>query len=207
MTVGNMMILKNEKGASSVLVILMMIVLVVFGLSALSSSLAGIRLSDRSFAWSEEYYVLESQAEKTLFEIDRILAKAEEDAINRTIRVYESDRNRYSSGYLEEDFRINFLKSAVQGLEKLEDRGLIEMSGQNTNEILVFATFSEDEKSNSKNIDMGIKVEPPEYEFDTTGEELSGTRVTPGGKRYTVTSWKEWQKPFEYEGDMDFTDI
>lgn len=202
-----MTISKNSKGASSVLVILILLVLVVFGLSALSSSLAGIRLSDKNFKWSEEYYALESNVEEVLFEIDRILANAEEDAINRTIYEYETDSGMSSKEYLEKWFSTTFLESAIKDLEKLEKNGLIKLSAQNTDAILIYASFSQENNNNSKNIDLEIKVNAPEYEFDTTGKELSGIRLMPEKKRYTIMAWKEWQKPFEYEGDMDFTDL
>jgi hypothetical protein len=72
----------NKEGASSVLIILIMVVLVVFGLAALTTSLAAVRLTDKSNEWSGEYYSLEGKAGNLLFEVDSILLKAENSAID-----------------------------------------------------------------------------------------------------------------------------
>ena len=72
----------NTLGASSVLVILMMVVLVVFGLAALTTSMAAFRLAEKSDEWTKEYFGLEKQAEEYIFNVDGVLYKAETDAIN-----------------------------------------------------------------------------------------------------------------------------
>ncbi|MCD6321710.1 MAG: hypothetical protein J7L77_01670 [Clostridiales bacterium] len=72
----------NKKGASSVLIILMMIVLIVFGLAALTTSLATMRLGDKSNDWTGEYYELEASAEEFLFNLDGFLIQAELNAIS-----------------------------------------------------------------------------------------------------------------------------
>lgn len=71
----------NNRGASSVLIILMMVVLVVFGLAALTTSLAGMRLAEKTGEWTGEYYDLEATGETTLYEIDKILNQAEKEAV------------------------------------------------------------------------------------------------------------------------------
>lgn len=79
--ISKFMPLLNKKGASSVLIILMMIVLVVFGLAALTTSMAAMRLTEKSTDWTGEYYSLEKEAGEFLFEIDSILYDAEIRAI------------------------------------------------------------------------------------------------------------------------------
>lgn len=71
----------RKDGASSVLIILIMVVLVVFGLAALTTSMAATRLGDKSKVWTGEYYSLLEQGETFLFEIDGILQKAESEAV------------------------------------------------------------------------------------------------------------------------------
>ncbi len=72
----------NKQGASSVLIILMMVVLVVFGLAALTTSMAAMRLAEKSNEWTKEYYLLEEKAENSLFHLDSILYDAEIESIN-----------------------------------------------------------------------------------------------------------------------------
>jgi len=74
--------LTDNKGASSVLIILMMIVLIVFGLAALTTSMAAMRLTDKSADWTGEYYALEKEAGEFLLEMDGILYNAESEAIS-----------------------------------------------------------------------------------------------------------------------------
>lgn len=73
--------LKSEQGASSVLIILMMLVLIVFGLAALTTSLAAKRLGEKSVSWLMEYYSLEAKANETLFDMDGLLTEAEKTAV------------------------------------------------------------------------------------------------------------------------------
>lgn len=72
----------NKKGASSVLIILMMVVLVVFGLAALTTSMAAMRLGDKSTDWTSEYYLLLEEGEKFLYEIDGLLQTAESKSVS-----------------------------------------------------------------------------------------------------------------------------
>ncbi|HAQ41521.1 hypothetical protein [Anaeropeptidivorans aminofermentans] len=72
----------NEKGATSVLVILMMIVLVTLGSFAIASANSNIKLSKTSANWNKLYYELDSLGEKYLSDIDACLYRAEINAIS-----------------------------------------------------------------------------------------------------------------------------
>ncbi len=85
--------LTNRNGASSVLIILMMVVLVVFGLAALTTSMAAMRLTDKTTNWTGEYYALEKEAGKFLFDLDGILYAAESEAIR-----YIEEENYLNNG-------------------------------------------------------------------------------------------------------------
>ena len=71
----------NKNGASSVLVILMMVVLTLFGLSALTASMATVRLTEKSGVWTTEFYALEAQAETFVAQVDKVLYEAEKEAV------------------------------------------------------------------------------------------------------------------------------
>lgn len=72
--------LKDTKGASSILVIIMMVVLLVFGLAVLTTSLSNVRLGERKRAWLSEYYQLEGASFTEIAAIDTLLLKAEAEA-------------------------------------------------------------------------------------------------------------------------------
>jgi hypothetical protein len=66
-------IIKSERGASSVLVVLVLVVLLGLGLAALTTSLASVRLGEKSGEWYSSYYELDRKAEEKLALIDRII--------------------------------------------------------------------------------------------------------------------------------------
>lgn len=65
----------NQRGSTSVLVIIMMIVLLVFGLAILTTSLSNVRLADKKINWLKDYYLLEADAAQALAELDQLLDK------------------------------------------------------------------------------------------------------------------------------------
>lgn len=71
-------ILTSQKGASSVLVILLLLALVVFGVAALTTALSGLRLGQKVSDWNESYYRLEGQAARCWAEIDAAVSRAAE---------------------------------------------------------------------------------------------------------------------------------
>jgi hypothetical protein len=74
--------IKNNRGASSVLVVLVLVVMVALGLSALTTSLSAVRLGNRSGDWTVNYYLLDKAAEKNLSVIDSSIIEAREAADN-----------------------------------------------------------------------------------------------------------------------------
>lgn len=66
----------SKKGASSIMVMLMLVVLVVFGIAALTTALSNMRLGQKVVDWNEKYYA----AEKTANERYAMIDKAIEDA-------------------------------------------------------------------------------------------------------------------------------
>lgn len=64
------MLLKSNRGATSVLIMVMMIILMVFGLAALTTSAVSKKLAQKNANWLEEYYLLQGKAEKLMAEIE-----------------------------------------------------------------------------------------------------------------------------------------
>lgn len=63
----------NKKGATSILIIMLMVVLMVFGLTILTATLSNETLSDKKFSWIEDYYLLEADAQVQLAQLDATL--------------------------------------------------------------------------------------------------------------------------------------
>jgi archaellum component FlaF (FlaF/FlaG flagellin family) len=70
----------DKKGATSVLIILLMVVLMVFGLTILTTTLSNKSLSDKKQAWLDEYYDLEGQVALELASVDSQLDQLKLDA-------------------------------------------------------------------------------------------------------------------------------
>lgn len=68
----------NNRGATSVLIIMLMVVLMVFGLTILTATLSNETLSDKKISWLEEYYVLEADAAVALSDLDETLQSFKE---------------------------------------------------------------------------------------------------------------------------------
>ncbi len=69
-------LLASKRGASSVLVILLLLVLMVFGIAALTTSLSGLRLGQKVTDWSNAYYTAEGVAAHRWAEIDAAVGEA-----------------------------------------------------------------------------------------------------------------------------------
>ena len=169
----------NKKGASSVLIIMMMVVLIVFGLAALTTSLAAMRLGDKSNDWTSEYYELEASAEEFLFNLDGLLIQAELDAVSyieeglyldneKTLfpeNIQESIYNSYNftlpesagSHYLSSVMEAAFYKSAIDALINEFPRAQFTYSGSYIRQIL------EDEEFTAITFAITISEEGSDY--------------------------------------------
>lgn len=65
---------KSRKGASSILVILLLVVLVVFGIAALTTALSNVRLGQKTADWNDKYYAAEAKANEIYAQIDKAVA-------------------------------------------------------------------------------------------------------------------------------------
>ncbi len=64
---------RNRKGSSSILVILLIVTMVVFGVLAMMSSYSGLKMARKTAQWTNDYYELESKAEVMLYDIKNIV--------------------------------------------------------------------------------------------------------------------------------------
>jgi Tfp pilus assembly protein PilX len=64
-------VLASKKGASSILVIMLLVVLMVFGIAALTTALSSMRLTQKVTDWNAQYYAAEAVAWERCAQIDR----------------------------------------------------------------------------------------------------------------------------------------
>ncbi len=62
--------IKDDSGMSSVLIVIMMIVLMIFGLAGLTLAMSNGRLADKKIDWLKDYYALEGDANTVIAQID-----------------------------------------------------------------------------------------------------------------------------------------
>lgn len=221
----------NQTGATSIFVMIFMVVLIVFGLAALTTSLAGLKLADKNHTWSKEYYLLEAEAEKEIALIDALLCEAEISARDYiTLGEYlktsgtilaDEDQKRVNDAWLMQDKAFEkgrFLEQVVQyiyynaasklALDYVEAENNVSYDKwkQGVNEELVVDfTVKEEKISYPKNLQISLKVMIPLYDLLITEDgKVTGTRSTEFVKRYQVMKWREWQTPFEYTDDINF---
>lgn len=69
-------VLRSSKGASSILVIMLLVVLLVFGIAALTTALSSMRLTQKVTDWNAQYYAAEAEAWERCAQIDRAVKTA-----------------------------------------------------------------------------------------------------------------------------------
>ena len=72
--------LKSNKGSSLVLIILLMVILVVFGVTAMMSSFTDLKLARKNSEWVKDYYTVSSKGESLIEKLDRCLIIADKAA-------------------------------------------------------------------------------------------------------------------------------
>lgn len=73
-----MKILKNKDGSTSVLIIMFMVVLMMFGIAILSTTLSNQKLSEKKQEWVNDYYNLESKVALELAIVDHEIQSIKE---------------------------------------------------------------------------------------------------------------------------------
>jgi Tfp pilus assembly protein PilX len=79
-------ILSSKKGASSIMVMLMLVVLVVFGIAALTTALSNMRLGQKVVDWNGKYYAAEKTANERYAMIDKAIESASGNDIASSIK-------------------------------------------------------------------------------------------------------------------------
>ena len=73
--------INSEKGNAAVITLSVILVLTALGTVSLLASALNVRMSGKTLSWSEEYYTLDTMAEKLVQKIEEeVLIPAEKDA-------------------------------------------------------------------------------------------------------------------------------
>lgn len=200
----NKLSLKHEQGASSILVIIMMVVLLVFGLAVLTTSLSNVRLGDRKKAWLYDHYDLEGYAMAEIAKYDQVLAQAQGEAI-----AYAGTDDFLDSYFLEpamDDETVALYE--LGAFMELSISGLIEAIDGNEDATLYYNDLDIDHLiSGGDPVPMALNfsVALPDSSYD---KHLLVTMEVPGadGSRYTITKFVQGQGAFDYEESLDFGD-
>lgn len=168
--------IKNNSGATSVLVIMLMVVLILFGLAALTTSYAGLKLSRKTSEWLKEYYLLEGEAERIVALVDERIsnAKKETEAIKDIDALNESFNTKAYKKLLDLSMEIPNIKI-------------------NNNPLTVTYTVTEKNKEHPKNITVVLSV-----------KQIDNSITIENQANYEIYQWKEWQEQFEFDNEIEF---
>jgi len=188
--------IKNEHGSTSVLIVVMMIVLMAFGMAALTTSYASYRMAMKNSMFGDEYNQLDSMATQVEYDILVLM-----ETLSLQIRQQSAtlDKKEYH------DF-MN--KKGSEAILSYVQRG------QN---ILVDAAYEQDD-INSDASNLG-SIGTLRYTISLEGEQPKNLTVklnifAPPLLGYTsykdfieVVEWYEWQDGIEGSGEIFFDDL
>jgi hypothetical protein len=206
---------KKDAGAASVLVVFMMLVLVTLGAFAIAAANANYKLSQRALNWNAMYYDLDAAGEEYLAKIDLCLARAEAKAW-RYMRDWENDTElpedlRADSALISENpgqvFNRVYLHYSNKYLTELTiDQPIINLYTMSSGNVvsslnIYFTVMSERDGNENCGLEVNMWAEPP-VSVDAAGE----TAQWPGGKRYAIQDWYEFQMVEEVAEPMNIWD-
>ena len=163
-------ILKENSGAASILVVLLMIVFITLGLSAMVFANSNYKLAQKTMETEKAYYALDSEAETVLAEIDSILIPVENTSGN--------DAAKYRSLASEALFDWIDKHPEYQG-EYVSEAMLSSLSQEKQEDYCRFTIGTDD-----LYLEIGIApLYPPLNQ----------------GKRYGIVCWQKKSAPFNFD--------
>jgi len=217
----------NEEGATSVLIIFMMIVLVTLGAFAITSANVNIKFSNKAVSWHDKYYILDSAGEQYSMQLDYALALAEAatvdyihakgytmssyegvDAITQAdlIALWNVDS---SSTALTAIFNRLYMENAylqVSTMSELFPDSEIRTTraGDVITNLEVEVNLGVDENTDYQ-LCIRLTVKPSSFEFSFVNDTVR-IRKDFNVTRYVVSDWYQWQIPKEYVNLQDVWD-
>jgi len=213
----------NEDGATSVLIVFMMIVLVTLGAFALTSANVNIKFSRKAAAWSQIYYTLDAQGERYVQAVDAALANAEAQAADyigkqgyamaqydglpaetqaAAAKMWHAAETQES---LQGIFALVYESLAVEALAALTatppNAGTADWQGTGPGVSIDFAAAD----APDYHLRVGLRIVAPGYDFTLVSGGVMLQRQ-PDAARYAVAEWYQWQVPQEYDDTQEVWD-
>ena len=175
--------LNDQSGATSVLVIFMLLVLVTLGAYSISSANVNYTFSRRALEWKEAFYDCDAKAEEFIMDADIALSNAEKKTAE-TILGYDAGA---LEGNAPQTINTLFNQNVIKEISLLSDKYGVEI---NEDDMAVSTVVS----SNSGSL-IRVKVIalPFRYSLDASDNEVRGV-LNGDYKRYAIQEWREMQK-------------
>lgn len=212
--------LRSQRGSSSILVAMILIILLVFAGLSLATSTANRKLAQKNAETTTLYYSLDSEGERVLYEIKKCLRESTEwadqtlqalkagkvegldlpEALAATIRKNRSLANNAGSdqwdnwyAQLADYHARKTIEAKYPGCIEDNEEPLDLSGGENAEPVLGFMfrrTIILDHKGIHRYLNLSIRVDAPEI----------GTKPE---MKCQVLEWRLWQEPFEYSNQID----
>ncbi|MFV0519144.1 MAG: hypothetical protein ACK5LY_02610 [Lachnospirales bacterium] len=191
--------MKKRKGASSIIVLFMVVVLITIGLFTILSADLNFKLSQKADSWNSTYYEVDTLCEVKLSELDSILLQSEQEAIDFLLSQDFSVVNLRYTGY---ELLNQTYKSIV--IEKLNEYCLedsfsyIDVVGDDVkiDTITYFANVQSPSVENYE-IQMEVLVNDISYDGYGTFEKIYNQ------ERYDIIKWKQNQVFEDISSDIE----
>ncbi len=195
--------MKKRKGASSVLVLFMVVILVTLALFTIVSTRLNYKLSEKASEWNSKYYYLDGKAEEHLAEVATLINVAEKEAID-TFLLEKTNSEEYSNynvyeiydilNYYFKDILATKLQDKVDdNIEKNKTYISVERDIFNNVETLKYGytIFYDD----SKDFGLQVEVEIKNLLYDVylDGDIITAEKVF-YENRYDIKKWKQFQE-------------
>lgn len=178
--------IRDERGSSSVLVIMIMLLLISFGVLTMMSSYSNLKMARKNAEWTKDFYALESLAQKSVAEFSAIFKQANGE--------YDAAK---SSNIENQD-----VKSSEMMLLKLFD---LCQQNEVINPQIESCNFkSQDEILLSS--ETYIPTLQLTIQDQRTNRQFSCIIQMDKNHGYSIIEWREIPVVFEEEGELNFQD-
>lgn len=184
--------MKKRKGASSILVLFMVVVLITLGLFTIVSANINFRLSKKSVTWNQTYYELDSLCEEKLGLIDKALFEAEQEAVKKISENLE----QYTKENVYEELNNEYKKISENKLKNLEFNNSEVTIGTFEDTTIDYLEFGFVEKSLSDEnyqINVQLKIKDILYDTNINGGNIELKKIY-NENRYDIIKWKQYQE-------------
>lgn len=190
------MYIRSESGSTSVLIVILMIVLMAFGMAALTTSYASYKMATRNSAFGDEYNQMENSAVQVEYDVLRIIENMSLQIRTDSKVLDKNTYNEYMSVYGSTAI-LNYLR--------------------NTEANLFDAAYEQDEIGTI--VDSKMRIGTLRYTISVDGTHPKNLTVklnifAPPLLGYTsfkeyieVVEWYEWQESVLSETEIEFDDL